>query len=228
MLRTKYLFLLAAGPHICRLITPRIAALLMTHDILDPFWLAFGCFALIGTIIPFVGRTKLTSEEPEYQPISADAEPFLNTNTGDQNEDEEEARQTIHRREHQWCDWPQTLHQNISVIANLFDSPASRFCLAAFFTKRLGFSSEGFMFQYASEKFQWELRKTTWLRVSSAVGAVFVSLVVGPLVNSRAIKRRIPSPIVDLNTIRWSLITLVVSFCAAWLAPSAVFLAIGM
>jgi hypothetical protein len=109
----------------------------------------------------------------------------------------------------------------------LFDSPASRFCLAAFFIKRLAFASEGFMFQYASERFKWELRQTTWLRVSSAAGAVFATLAVGVLLNSTSRKRESQSRISDLNTIRLSLVVLIISFLGAWLAPSAPLLLIG-
>lgn len=48
---------------------------------------------------------------------------------------------------------PKLVKLHIQQIAILFRSPASHFCLAAFFMKRIDFASESFIFQYASEKF---------------------------------------------------------------------------
>lgn len=120
------------------------------------------------------------------------------------------------------------LHESISEAAILFRDPVSKFCLTTFFFKRVAFASEGFMFQYASEKFLWQLRQTTWLRVAQASGAITSTLIVCPFLASFLPKQGIAAHVVDLNVIRSALLMLTVSFFLSWKASSGLFLAFCM
>jgi len=123
------------------------------------------------------------------------------------------------------------LSRSLESIENayvLFDHQTSRFCLAAYFLKRIAFASEGFMFQYASEKFSWPLHQTTWLRVSQACGAITATLIVCPLLTFYLSKRGVPSRIIELSMIRSALLILMVSFFSAWQAPSSILFTLCM
>ncbi|KAL8327941.1 hypothetical protein RB597_003989 [Gaeumannomyces tritici] len=200
--RARRLFLLAVGPHTCRLISPVIASVLMERT-------------------PLRRGTRYTriAASSEAATSDGDAEPGEST-TG---------RRFAQPGTRSWCGSLMTGAKHVAMsIYELFNTPAGWFCLASFFLKRVAFASEGFAFQYALEKFGWELRQTTWLRTASAAGAVVVTLAVGPIVGLILRSREAPATVVDLNTIRSSLAMLVVSFFAAWKAPSMEILIVAM
>lgn len=120
------------------------------------------------------------------------------------------------------------IRRTIPPVGNFFNSSVTHFCLAAFFFKRVAFTSESFMFQYASEKFGWELRRTTWLRVASASGAVFTTLAVCPLLAFTLTNKGYAAHKLDMNVIRTCLAILVLSFFSAWRANSGLLLVLGM
>ena len=115
----------------------------------------------------------------------------------------------------------------IQQIAGLFRSPASHFCLAAFFVKRIAFASENFVFQYASEKFLWPLRQTTGLRVATASGAIFATLIACPASFSFLRGKGFAAHNLDFNTVRISLLIVCISFFSTWKANSGPMLILG-
>jgi hypothetical protein len=155
-------------------------------------------------------------------PASSPSSPIDNDNNNNKNDD-------------------QKLSTILKTAVLLLKHPASRFCFTTYILKRIAFASEGFMFQYASEKFLWPLHQTTWLRVGQASGAILATLVLCPLIMSVFSKTtiatdgderkrscaRFPAHAIDLTMIRSALVILTLSFFAAWKAPSAVYLVIG-
>ena len=117
---------------------------------------------------------------------------------------------------------------HVQQIADLFRSPVSHFCLATFFVKRVAFASESFVFQYASEKFLWPLHQTTYLRVATASGAIFATLIACPASFSILSERGFAAHKLDLDALRISLIIVLLSFFYASKASSGLMLAIGM
>lgn len=116
---------------------------------------------------------------------------------------------------------------HIQQIVDLFCSPTAHFCLVTFFVKRVAFASESFVFQYASERFLWPLHRTTSLRVATASGAIFATLIACPLSFSVLGKRGFAAHKLDLNAVRISLMIVVVSFFCAWRANTGLILALG-
>lgn len=110
----------------------------------------------------------------------------------------------------------------------LLRSRYSRFCLAASIVKRIAFASENLVFQHALEKFLWPLRQITWLRVASALSAVFANLIAWAGMAILLTRRGLAAHQLDLNIVRLSLIILMVSFSWAWTATSETILAFGM
>ena len=116
---------------------------------------------------------------------------------------------------------------NIQENVRLFSNQTVRFCLASFFVKRVAFASESFVFQYASEKFLWPLDQTTFLRVATASGGVFATLIACPISSLVLRGKGFTAHKIDLNTVRISLIVVLVSFFWAWKANSGLILALG-
>lgn len=112
--------------------------------------------------------------------------------------------------------WKDFIAASFQQIAFLFHNPASQFCLAVFFFKRVAFTSEGFMFQYASERFNWTLQKTSWLRVANASGAIFATMIAWPLLTSLFVSKGTVAHRVNLNSVRLSLGVVSLSFFFAW------------
>ena len=111
-------------------------------------------------------------------------------------------------------------------VLRVFHSPTLTFCISMFYLKSVAMASEGLIFQYASERFGWALRETTWLRVALASSATFVTLVAGPLASTIAFAVRRGGGgggdgvavvhKLDLNVTRISLCTLAVFMFSAW------------
>ena len=204
----------------------------MRSSVLAPFWVSFSLFGVCVLLICFIREpkkvAKLFQHIPDLDTASrassdahglSEATPLITPSY---------ASPSRGRRDDitEPINWNQ-IKELIPRIGCQFQSSASRFCLAAFFLKKIAFTSEGFMFQYASEKFLWKLRQTTWLRVASASSAVFVTLIACPLLTSILTKKGFNAHNLDLNVIRYSLMIVVLSFFCAWRASSGLTLALG-
>ncbi|KAJ4292766.1 hypothetical protein N0V90_009429 [Kalmusia sp. IMI 367209] len=116
-------------------------------------------------------------------------------------------------------------HHLIALTTQLHRTPILAFTLTAFFLKSNAMASESFTFQYLSERFSWPLHKTTILRFALSLGAVLVTLLIGPLVSATLVRKGVSPPRIDLGIARISLLVLTVCFVVAWRArSSAVFI----
>lgn len=214
-----YLYLLAAGPHANRLITPLLAATIMTRNLHTPFYISISILGACLLFASLVEDPKKDNGHKKYVAI-VDQEP------------------TSSPGEESHPDWTPTslpafpsyreaLRSSLEQIGSLFHSPTSKFCLAAFFVKKVAFASESFVFQYASEKFLWPLRQTTWLRAAAGSGAVFATLLAWPLATSMLRRKGIAACKLDLNAVRISLVVVFSSFLCLWRASSGLALIIG-
>ena len=119
-----------------------------------------------------------------------------------------------------------SLQELVSLAKSLVTCSGIIFCFSTFFIKSVGMASEGFVFQYASEKFGWTLQKTTWLRTALASGAVSATLIGWPLATGVLSRMGILASRLDLLIIRVSLLLLTVFFTMAWLSVSGFQLAL--
>lgn len=216
-----------------RLIAPPISAALMKLNIFAPFWVAL---VLQGICLMSVCVMKRSEEIISRHPYAAVADEETRTSCSDETDTPPIviSPKSITANRH-WSTmyetvstWTRDVVRKLGQIAALFNSPTSRFCLVTFVVKRIAFASESFMFQYASERFLWPLRQTTWLRVASAVGAVFATLIAWPGITMVFTRKGFAAHNLDLNVVRISLIIVTVSFFWAWRATSGTTLAFGM
>ena len=232
--RTQYLYFLAAGHHVDRLIAPPIAATLMSRSLYTPFLVAIiiqgSCLLLIHFFwypVPPMQAHMVFGED--YDPtLLGESDNLSTAHAGTTPIDPTES--SINNQMHQtplrrW--WEHPFHTIIEASA-VFNHPTARFCLTAYFCKRIGFAAEAFMFQYVSEKFHWPLQQTTWLRVADAGGAITATFIICPVITSYLSGRGIPSCITDLGMIRSALLIPMISFFLAWEAPSAILFGLCM
>lgn len=201
----------------------------MAWKSLAPFCVALLCLVAIVAIVPTATsgshpkRPSQNRHENQDQPLMNDTD----TADGSDTENQHSVQQTVTKKEYRTLFGYNLSFGKVAAAFQPFDNSGAHFCLATFFFKKIAFASEGFMFQYTSEKFGWELRQTTWLRVVSAIGAVFVTLVAGPLMNQWAYRHGVQGRTASLSTVQVSLVVLVFSFAGAWASPSGTIFLIG-
>ena len=209
-----------------RLITPPIAGALMKQNLYIPFWVSVTTYCASLVIAFVMNESDQNSDCQQYVNI-ADQE-YRSSTSEDSVADSAATISPALAPDHSQFSQAQKLVMlYIQQIAGLFHSPASHFCLAAFFVKRVAFASESFVFQYASEKFLWPLRQTTGLRVATASGAIFATLIVCPASFSVLRGKDFAAHNLDLNTVRISLLIVCISFFSAWKANSGPMLILG-
>jgi len=232
--RTKYLYLLAVGPHANRLIAPPIAGTLMDKNLYIPFWISISTY-LLSLLI------ALAIKEPIHDSNNQLYVTVVDQDYGSIGSEESIAEQSamtspipapndsqLPEVANQIVVWTMLLNLKIRQITRLFRSPASQFCLAVFFVKRIAFASESYVFQYASENLLWPLHQTTCLRVATASSAIFVTLIACPMSSSVLRGRGFAPHRLDLNTVRISLLVVFAAFFCAWKAGTGSMLALGM
>ena len=210
-----------------RLIAPPVAGALMNKNLYIPFWISITTY-LVSLLIAFImNEPDHKIDRQQYVAISGQE---YSTFVLEESVPDPTAitSPALAPNNPQFLKIPKLGKLHLQQIAILFRSPASHFCLAAFFVKRIAFASESFVFQYASEKFLWPLHQTTYLRVATASGAIFATLIACPASFSILSRRGFATHKLDLSTVRISLTIVSLSFFCAWKANSGVMLALGM
>ena len=185
-----------------------------------PFGLAVFIYFLMGLLVCFVKETKSevfnTSHLPNPQ---EDSEPLLTTSTEIDNQHQETQSPILYEPSHDRHPWRETFR--------LLISPDLSLVLFCFFAKRIGFTSEIFFSQYASEKFHLILRQTPWFPWAQAFGSALMLGLGLPLFTSQLQRRNLSTRRIDLLVIYFSLFILTVGFFAAWRAPSPIVFGAG-
>ena len=234
--RSINLFLIAAVRHITRVVAAPIAFLLMSVTLELPFWTSL--ILLGSSLITLLVFWKLfvkfessasnkdgvlivqeedhdddstTQNSLDLSPIQGPNAPLMHTVS---NSDE-------------LGSYRSSLKVLFKRTQTIFRGPVMIFALGAFFFKKIAFVTESFIFQYASETFQWELRSTSILRVALSGGAVAATLVIWPIVSWHSTRKGYPKQDLSFRTINVSLTTAFISFSGAWLASSKLLLEIG-
>ena len=210
-----------------RLTAPPIAGALMKKNLYIPFWISISTYSASLIIAFIMDEPDHKDDRQKYMAISDQGYSTLVVEESVPNATAITSP-ALALNNSQFLKISRLVKLHIQQITVLFRSPASHFCLAAFFVKRIAFASESFVFQYASEKFLWPLHQTTYLRVATASGAIFATLVACPASFSILSRRGFATHKLDLSTVRISLTIVSISFFCAWKANSGLTLALGM
>lgn len=118
--------------------------------------------------------------------------------------------------------------RTLKSILELIQRPQLQFCFLAILFKRVAFSSETLLYQYASDVLNTQLSHTAWLRALQAVGATFITGVGVPLL-MEVLKRdsRRPTSSSSFVVVQGSLAILVIGFISLWLGRHPVIVGIG-
>ncbi|KAL8777316.1 MAG: hypothetical protein Q9213_007920 [Squamulea squamosa] len=104
-------------------------------------------------------------------------------------------------------------------IHHLLLTPGLRFTFTIFFSAPIALIAKAFVYQHASESFNWEMSTTTWLRVSQAVGASLVTLFALPILNTLYHPSTLSqAQTFDLIILRCSLLIASIGFAILWQA----------
>lgn len=102
-------------------------------------------------------------------------------------------------------------------------------CYTMFFLKRLAFTSQSFVYQYASQYLQWSLERTVILQFSRAMGATLVNCALIPGLSTYVINAtRISTKQLDRSLVNGSASILAVGFGLVWIAKAPALFIIGM
>jgi hypothetical protein len=216
--------------HVIRFVFPPVASLIMSYSLYLPFFLAFGVLAF-GVALAWIGTFMETRAVPQLhahhgQEEAEVVEPLLDE--GDISSTAPlilKPNSPLHTGPAQF--WPSAYRSAVKTAAP-FRSPYLLFTLFTIFFKKTAFSAEGFMFQYASEKFGWELRKTTVFRSANAAGATMATLILWPMFMRIMVNKGFQRSTLEIFIIRTSLFIGMVSFFTSWEATSGLALAVGM
>lgn len=114
-------------------------------------------------------------------------------------------------------------------ILDLVHHPQLQFCFLAILFKRIAFSSETLLYQYASDVLDTELSHTAWLRALQAVGATFSTGVGIPFSTQFLIRYAgQSSSAASFSIVQGSLAILVIGFLSLWLSRATFIVGIGM
>ena len=244
--------LLASIPHISKLVAPPIAGLLMNVADWIPFAMAIG-FLMLGVPVIWMMQDSSSRGRREALPSDDAAESPLLSNhpgLGPSTMPADALSSSGNER-------PAALPAKRSVfrdLRHLLSTPTVPFCFALLLLRPFALISRAFIYQHASETFDWSMSRTTWLRVAQAAGSSTVTLILLPLLSTYLIHRYhrklsgandddltlpIPEPPTntthnhysktrDLNTIRASLFIATLGFFLLWRATANYQLILGL
>ena len=197
------MYIMNIGPHVSGLITPPVEAATMSVNVWLPFFVAIGAYILMLLVI-------MTMPEAKKQLSTSQVE-TLNLQTEYPGPTSEHSRSSV------FIARP---------IVGMLKTPNLVVCFLLFFLKRTAFMSEIFFYQYASAKFDLEIRQTPWLRSIKEVTAILILSLVLPTITTH-FQSRYDSQKIDLSVLRGSLFTMVISFLTVYVASSSWFFAFG-
>lgn len=215
------MYYMASTEHLTSLTAPPLGAWLLGRSIWAPFQLAIALALVCYTVIWTMPET-LQSKGPSYILLPDPGHDLLLD--GDIGQSLAEAEDSPPEARPTPVISPansRTEAMQLLFVPNLF------LCFILFFVKRIAFMSDYFWYQYASERFHWQLRQTAWLRVSQAVGASLVTAGVLPYLTTYLLRKGMRAQHLDLKVIKISLLFHIVGFFGVWVAGTPVALGIG-
>ena len=225
--RTRYMYLLAAIPHVTTLIAPLFANLFMRIDIWIPFAIAAGCLLLSFFVVWAMPESLIQHPADGVPDDSAGSTSRLLDDSDEQGLAEDGSHPTGTEEEctskgHQ--SWSKTFTD----IVALMKVRGMALCLGLSFVRPMALVSRAFVYQHASESFGWPMSSTTWLRFSQAISSSLTTLVLLPLVSAYVGRTAYPVKSLDLNVIRFSLLVASVGFTIIWQSKAGQALLVGL
>ena len=206
---------------------PLLGGWLMDQSIWRPFQVAI-CLTLLSLVIVMAIHEdwQLSNSSKLDRPSSGDSQSLDSTQT---------PRSIAGRDEHQYASVSQEDELSTQATAGTHSVAWGQLytknlllCYTMFFVKRLAFTSEAFIYQYAAQYLRWPLRQTTKLQFSRATGATVVNTALIPgistyIVNSDVtIRGRL-----DRGLIAVSACILTSGFWLLWVAQTPKFFFLG-
>ncbi|KAK6066405.1 MFS transporter [Seiridium cupressi] len=221
--RTQLFSLMHASDGIAGLLAYPISSALMQYQLWAPFGLAVLIFILRYAVLSYMPESS-----PYFDQNATESDIILNTYEARRWEDREGDQSSLVSPKSPTTDagrWLGSLFTAMrsSSLWSFFEHRGLNAIFGCFIGKRIAFSSEGFISQYASEILHKNISQTYWLRTFNYVGMLVVLGVILPLLS-----RCLANPTNDLVVVRGSLVDLMVGFTILWRGRSLVALNTGM
>ena len=225
--RTRYMYLLASIPHLTTLIAPFSAYKSMNIDIWIPFAIAIGCLIMTFFVLLVMPEPLALQHEQATADLPGSTSPLLGGDRETTPQGEPHLDSADHDQEsndnsyRQWSGFYRD-------ILPLIQIPGILVCLGLFFIRPIALISRTFVYQHASESFDWPMSRTTWLRFSQAVSSAIVTLFTLPILSALLHRGGYQAKNFDINVIRVSLFVAAVGFATTWQARVDWMLVLGL
>jgi hypothetical protein len=205
-LRTRLFYFLALVMYIANITAPPVTSWALRRNLWLPFGLSIVLYGLLFATI-WTMPALLEAPMPSAVYTTEENEPLLN---GQNRITESPAQSDMSTSDKHVSSWTHTWRGLLGIITNR----SIRILLLCSFLERVGFYSETFFIQYASEKFNLTYGETAPFTSAQSLGALLTVGAVLPLC-WRLLRVRLRSPqIVDLVLFRASLGILIVAYCS--------------
>ncbi|KAM0807545.1 putative Major facilitator superfamily (MFS) profile domain-containing protein [Seiridium cardinale] len=221
--RTQLLSLMHASDAIAGLLAYPISSALMQYQLWAPFGLAVLVFILRYAVLSYMPESS-----PYFDQNATEADILLNPYEARRWEDREGDQSSLVPPKSLTTDAGRGLGSlftamRSSSLWSFFKHRGPNAIFGCFIGKRIAFSSEGFISQYASEILHKNISQTYWLRTFNYAGMLIVLGVILPLLS-----RCLANPTNELVVVRGSLVDLMVGFTILWRGRSLVALSTGL
>lgn len=226
--RTRYMYFLAAVPHLTTLIAPLFSNLFMNIDIWIPFAIAAGCLSTDFLVIWAMPESLENLHKIQVPAALADSTtPLLQTEQLPSTQQPPPAIVSPQHQSNEPTFWKQ-LTKLFTDVITLLKVPGLPFCLALFVLRPIAVISRAFVYQYASETFHWPMSRTNWLRFSQAVGSSLATFIFLPLLSTYLDRKDHNAKKLDLNVIRFSLLIAAIGFAILWQSKASWIMGFGL
>ncbi|KAF2676239.1 MFS general substrate transporter [Lentithecium fluviatile CBS 122367] len=228
--RTQFLYLRAAMSHLASLSAPLLASWLMQRSLPLLFELVFVLWVLTFIAMFLFRETLHTKSDFDAVPFAQSpsttptiGQPCL-AELNEPANNRPLPASASHQRQHRAANiksYILKLRKGIKDALSGFVTTNLLVCFSIFFLKRLAFTSENFVFQYASKVLQWKLAKTAWIQSTHSLAAIVTTALLLPSLNAfLQRRRRTKSFTVDVTVARACLLIAVVGCLWVWRAQS--------
>lgn len=156
-----------------------------------------------------VGFDAIPNDDPELYALNGDSDVPRRSFEPEEDGGDRMSGVTKHKEPHL---------RTLESIVDMIRIPQLQFCILVVLFKRIAFSSETLLYQYASDVLNAQLSQTAWLRALQAIGATFATGVAVPFLMQILERRnRQSSSSASFLIVQGSLAVLATGFVFLWL-----------
>lgn len=212
--------------NVANILAPPIVAWALAKSLWLPFGIASVMHIAMMLIICIMAESHSLSSRSRHQllPVQDATEPLLQSTQGPSSSQTHNPNQEFDMRSSSSLAQP-TAWTNMKELLCRRGIPILMVCT---FLKRIGFLTEGFFPQYATQAFRLHLGRTAWFYEAQSLGAILGQLVGLPMITNFLSHGPRSQRSTDIIILRIGLSILVLSYLGTWAATEVVVFGLGM